>query len=128
MSPVRMSRIENVVRVVLAFKDAFNQHDVPGLMKLISPECEYENAEPPNGLKITGKDEIERYWRDYFNERPGIQMLGEEVNGLGIRCILRWRLAWKETDGNSRNVRGVDIFEVEKGLISKQQSYVKGNI
>lgn len=126
MSPVRMSRIENVVRVALAYKDAFNQRDIPGMMKLISPDCEYESAEGPNGKKYIGKEEIEQFWREYFDQKPAIQMMGEDVNGLGIKCILRWRLAWQETDSDLQSVRGVDIFEVEKGLIRKQYSYAKG--
>ena len=126
MSPVRMSRIENVVRVALAFKDAFNQRDIPGMMKLISPDCEYENAEAPNGQKITGKEEIEQYWREYFNQNSTIQMTGEDVKGLGIRCMLRWRLEWQETDTAIKSISGVDLFEVEKGLIRKQYSYTKG--
>ena len=128
MSPVRMSRIENVVRVVLAFKDEFNSHNVPGIMRLISADCEYENAEAPNGLIIKGKEEIEQYWRNYFREKTDVQMVGEDVNGLGIRCILRWRLEWKEADNKVRSVRGVDLFEVEKSLINKQYSYAKGTI
>jgi ketosteroid isomerase-like protein len=106
-----MSRIENVVRVALAFKDAFNQRDIPGMMELITPECEYENPQAPNGQKYTGKEDIEQYWREYFNQKPAIQMTGEEVNGLGIRCILRWRLEWQEPDADIKSIRGVDIFE-----------------
>jgi len=125
MSPVRMSRIEKVVRIALAYKDTFNRRDIEGMLKLMSDDCEFETAEAPGGVKIRGKQKIEQYWRDFMSRRLQIHMVGEEVNGLGMRCILRWRLAWKDTDDNERFIRGVDIFEVEKGLICKQYSYTK---
>jgi hypothetical protein len=36
MSPIRMSKLEAAMRVVLAFNEAFNRHDVPGMMQLMS--------------------------------------------------------------------------------------------
>jgi hypothetical protein len=32
MSPARMSKLESSMRIVLEFKDAFNSHDVAGMM------------------------------------------------------------------------------------------------
>ena len=50
MSPVRMSKMETAMRVVLEFNEAFNRHDVPGMMKLITEDCIFENTNPaPDG-------------------------------------------------------------------------------
>jgi hypothetical protein len=36
MSPTRLSRLESAMRVVLEFNEAFNRHDVAGMMLLMS--------------------------------------------------------------------------------------------
>lgn len=37
MSPTRMSRLESAMRLVLAFHEAFNRHDVAGMMTRYTP-------------------------------------------------------------------------------------------
>lgn len=34
-----MSKVESVVRVVLAFNKAFNRHDVAGMVQYLSDDC-----------------------------------------------------------------------------------------
>ena len=46
MSPIRMSRIESAIRIVLDFYEAFNRHDVAGMSKLLSDDCVIESASP----------------------------------------------------------------------------------
>ena len=50
MSPIRMSRVESAIRVVLAFNESFNRHDVAGMLKLMSDDCIFESTAPgPDG-------------------------------------------------------------------------------
>ena len=57
MSPVRMSKLESGVRTVLAFNEAFNRHDVAGMMSLMSEDCIFENTSPaPDGTAYKDKD------------------------------------------------------------------------
>jgi hypothetical protein len=127
MSPIRMSRLESGVRAVIAFNDAFNQHDVAGMMALMSDECVFENTDPaPDGTAFTGKEAVTHFWHDFFRESPQAHIEIEEIFGLGMHCVMRWRYSWVDVTGNSGHVRGVDIFEVENGLITKKLSYVKG--
>ena len=46
MSPIRMSKLESAVRVVLEFNEAFNRHDVAGMMQLMSDDCVFEETFP----------------------------------------------------------------------------------
>ena len=56
MSPTRMSRIESATRIVLEFNEAFNRHDVAGMMRLMSDDCVFENTDPaPDGTVYSGK-------------------------------------------------------------------------
>ena len=127
MSPARMSKIESATRVVLAFNEAFNRHDVAGMMQLISDECVFENISPaPDGTVYSGKAALTRFWQDFFHESPHAHIEVEEVFGLGERCVMRWRYDWGDVKEEKGHVRGVDIFRVRDGFIHEKFSYIKG--
>jgi ketosteroid isomerase-like protein len=127
MSPARLSRLESAIRLVLEFNEAFNRHDVPGMMKLMSEDCAFENTTPaPDGTVYKGKEAVTRFWQDFFYESPHASIEIEEIFGLGNRCIMRWRYSWLAASGEKGHVRGVDIFQVKDGFISEKLSYVKG--
>jgi ketosteroid isomerase-like protein len=46
MSPIRMSKTESVIRVVLEFHEAFNLHDVTSMMQLMHDDCSFESFGP----------------------------------------------------------------------------------
>jgi ketosteroid isomerase-like protein len=127
MSPIRMSRIESAMRVVLAFNEAFNRHDVPGMMQLMSDDCVFENTNPaPDGTVYSGKEAVTQFWQDFFRDSPQAHIEIEEIFGLDKRCVLRWRYNWVDEARQKGHVRGVDIFKVIDGLICEKQYYVKG--
>lgn len=128
MSPIRMSKIETAMRVVLEFNEAFNRHDVPGMMQLMTEDCVFEDTDPaPDGTRYSGQEAVTRFWQDFFRESPKAHIEIEEVFGLGNqRCVMRWRYEWVDAAGHKGHVRGVDIFQVRDGLISEKLSYVKG--
>jgi predicted SnoaL-like aldol condensation-catalyzing enzyme len=124
---MKLSRIENAVRLVLAFNEAFNRHDVAGMMQLMSDDCRFENTHPPpDGAVYTGKEAVTQFWRDFFHQSPQAHIEIEEIFGLGMRCVMRWRYEWVDTAGNQGHVRGVDIFHIKSGVICEKLSYVKG--
>jgi ketosteroid isomerase-like protein len=127
MSPTRMSRLESAMHVVLDFNEAFNRHDVTGLMQLLSENCVFEySGPPPDGTTAAGKEEIFRFWQDFFRETLEAHQEIEEIFSLGLRCILRWKCTWVDTAGRNVHARGVDIFTVNSGFICEKLSYIKG--
>ena len=122
MTPANMAKIETGIRAVMAFNDAFNRHDVPGMMSLMSDDCVFENTSPaPDGTVCSGKDAVTQFWQGFFRESPHAHIEIEEIFGMGNRCIMRWKYAWGEG-----HVRGVDIFKMRDSLICEKLSYVKG--
>ena len=122
MSPARMSKVEEAMRVVMQFNDAFNQHDVPAMMALMSEDCLFENTAPaPDGTAYKGQAEVRQFWERFFQESSQAHIDIEEIFGLGEHCVMRWRYSWC-----SGHVRGVDIFKVRESLITEKLSYVKG--
>jgi len=127
MSPTRMSRIETAIRVVLEFNEAFNRHDVAGMMQLMSDDCIFENTNPaPDGSVFKGKEAVTQYWQGFFLNSPQAHIEIEEIFSLGFRRVMRWRYDWVDVTGKNGHVRGVDIFQVKNGFISEKLSYVKG--
>lgn len=127
MSPARMAKVESAIRLVIAFNEAFNRHDVPAMMLLMSDDCLFENTEPPpDGTIYSGKEEVTQFWQAFFRQSPGAQIEIEEIFGFGDRCIMRWVYNWVEASGEAGHVRGVDIFRVKDGFICEKLSYVKG--
>ena len=127
MSPARMSKIESAMRLVLEFNDAFNRHDVAGMMKLMSDDCVFENTDPaPDGTTYSGKEAVTQFWQNFFQESPQAHIDIEEIFGAGSHCIMRWKYSWVDSAGQKGHVRGVDIFREKEGLLSEKFSYVKG--
>lgn len=126
MSPYRMSKIEQGVRTVIQFTEAFNQHDVPAMMQLIAKDCLFEHFEPaPDGTTYAGKNAIESFWHDYFRQTADASIEIEAISGLREHCIMRWRLSWTDYSGDVRYLRCLDLFKVRDGAIYEQLSYVK---
>lgn len=124
---MKMSRIETAVRTVLAFNEAFNRHDVTGMMAQMSENCVFENTTPsPDGTVIAGKEAVTQFWQEFFHQSPQAHIEVEEIFGMGNRCVMRWSYTWVEANGEKGHVRGVDIFQVKSNLISQKLSYVKG--
>ena len=122
-----MSKLESATRLVLAFNEAFNRHDVAGMMGLMSDDCIFEHTGPaPDGALYSGKGAVTQFWKDFFHESPHAHIEIEEIFGLGMRCVMRWRYDWVDTAGKKGHVRGVDIFQVRDGFICEKLSYVKG--
>jgi predicted SnoaL-like aldol condensation-catalyzing enzyme len=122
MTPAKMAKLEAGVRTVMEFNEAFNRHDVAGMMQFMSDDCIFENTHPaPDGTTYSGKPAVTKFWEDFFRESPNAHIEIEEIFGLGFHCVMRWEYTWG--DGH---VRGVDVFKLKDGLICEKLSYVKG--
>ncbi len=122
-----MSQLETAIRVVLEFNQSFNRHDVAGMMQHMSDDCVFENTTPaPDGAVYAGKEAVTQFWQEFFRDSPHAQIEIEEIFGLGMRCIMRWKYEWIDSAGEKGHVRGVDLFHVKNGFICEKLSYVKG--
>jgi predicted SnoaL-like aldol condensation-catalyzing enzyme len=126
MSPMRMSKVESAIRIVLEYNEAFNRRAVDDMMRLLSEDCVYEHHSPaPDGSTYSGKLAISRFWLAFFRESPNAEVKIEDVFGLGYRCIMRWKYKWVDNYGNDTYTRGVDIFLVKDNFICEILSYLK---
>lgn len=127
MSPARMEKVEAATRLALAWHMAANQHDLAGMLQLVSEDCVLESALPaPDGRRYAGRAAVAGYWQALFDAAPHATRAVEDVFGQGWHCVLYWRGEVLDASGAAVQRRGVDVFEVRDGLIRGIKSYVKG--
>lgn len=124
MDPLTSS--DSTRAVVDKFNDAFNRHDVDGVMKLMTEDCIFENTNPPpDGARLEGASAVRAYWQKFFTNNPDAKFETEEMIVSGDRCVVRW-IYRKTKDGKPWHLRGVDVFKVRDGKVAEKLSYVKG--
>jgi ketosteroid isomerase-like protein len=112
--------------VVERFNEAFNNHDVDGIMALMTEDCVFENTRPsPDGTRIVGQAAVRSFWAEFFQRSPQARFDSEEIFEAGDRCVVRWVYQWVR-EGVKGHVRGVDLFRVRDGKVAEKLSYVKG--
>lgn len=122
MSPARMARIEEAIRIAADFVEAFNRHDVGRILALCGEDCVFEDFRmAADGGRHSGKSEIDSMLKGLFGKCAGLRMEVEELVGFGPRCCLRWKLS----TGSDALLHGMDIFTVRNGLIRERLSYAK---
>ena len=83
---------ESSANCVRQFNDAFNRHDVAGMMRLMSDDCIFENTAPaPDGTRYAGKAAVTAFWQEFFQAAAHAHIEIEELFGLGERCVMRWQ-------------------------------------
>ena len=122
-----LTRMEEPVRLVMRMMEAFNRHDVPGIMACFSDDCLFESPFPaPDGGIYQGREAVTGYWQAFFFRSPQAHFEIEEIFGLGFRAVMRWKYTWVDAEGKPGHVRGVDVFRIKNSLLCEKLSYVKG--
>jgi ketosteroid isomerase-like protein len=111
---------------VRCFNEAFNRHDVDGVMAAMTEDCVFENTNPaPDGKRYNGQAEVRAFWERFFQNSPDSLFEAEEMFAAQDRCVVRW-IYRKTTDGQPWHLRGVDAFRVRDGKVAEKLAYVKG--
>lgn len=109
------------------FNEAFNRHDVDGIMSAMTHDCVFENTWPsPDGERYVGHEAVRGFWERFFRSSPDAVFETEEIFSCRDRCVVRWLYLWVGKDGSPGHIRGVDIFRVRDGKVAEKLSYVKG--
>ena len=117
-----MSQAYETESVIARFNEAFNRHDVDGVMALMTDDVVFENTSPvPDGERFVGQANVRAFWERFFAESPRAHFEAEDIVAAGDRCAVRWRYDW----GNG-HIRGIDLFRVRDGKVAEKLSYVKG--
>ncbi len=115
------------LEIIKRFGDAFNRHDVDGIMALMTEDCVFEHITPaPDGERLEGQEAVRGAWEQLFSTFHNVVFEEEETFATEDRCISRWTFRWEDKDGNPGHLRGVDIYQVRDGKVAVKLAYVKG--
>ncbi len=118
---------EATLAAIRRFNNAFDRHDVAGVMAAMTEDCVFENTyPPPDGSRHVGQASVRAFWEDFFRNSPQARFETEDVFAAGDRAVVRWIYHWVGQDGRPGHIRGVDVFRVRDGKLAEKLSYVKG--
>ena len=61
----------STIEVINKFNEAFNRHDVPAVMALMTEDCIFDNTyPPPDGERFEGQEAVRRFWEEFFRSSP----------------------------------------------------------
>lgn len=121
------SQTEATLTTIERFNEAFNRHDVPAVMALMTEDCLFEGTNPaPDGQYYRGQAPVWAFWEELFSSTAHSNFESEEIFATGDRAVVRWVYHWIGKDGAPGHVRGVDVFRVKDGQVAEKLSYVKG--
>lgn len=122
-----ISTTAETLAAIDAFNAAFNSHDVPAIMALMTEDVVFENTSPfPDGERYEGQAAVAAFWTGLFTSTPSAHFDAEEIFAVDDRATVRWRYSWTNPDGTGGYIRGVDVFRVRDGKVAEKLSYVKG--
>lgn len=118
--------------IILGYIDAYNNKDVPAMVALLDEQIIFENVSNTSGvMQLNSRQEFEQLALqsvNYFSERKQIVRFlvqGTEAAAVEIDYVatLAQDLPNGLKAGQQLQLRGVSIFEVKQGKISRISDY-----
>lgn len=109
------------------FLDAFNRHDVDGVMEFFAEACVFETPRGPDpwGRRLTGKEQAREGVEARFAGIPDVHYGDDRHWVSGDRGVSEWTITGTDTSGERIEVQGCDLFEFRDGKIARKDSYWK---
>ncbi|MBV9213848.1 MAG: nuclear transport factor 2 family protein [Actinobacteria bacterium] len=113
--------------------DAVGAHDVDAILACWSPEGVQDWV--ALGVIRRGHDEIREMFEEIYAATPDFEMVVERIVADGETACVQWRSAGTfdgapfmgiEPNGRRVELRGVDVMEIEEGLIVRNSVYYDG--
>jgi ketosteroid isomerase-like protein len=104
--------------VALAWLDAFNAGDVPGLVALYADDCTHTSPKiramhPETGGKLVGRAALTEWWEGALRRLPGLRYEKTALTANDDRAVLEYLR--HAPDGPPSPI--AEVFEVRDGLI-----------
>lgn len=113
-----------------SFVDAFNAHDLEGIMSHMTDDCVFEASAGPevNGEKFTGQAQVKKAFEQVFATFPDARWNNPRHFISGDRGFSEWTFTGTKTDGTKVEVTGCDLFTFRDGKIAIKNSYRKNRV
>src|SRR5215813_2050536 len=110
-----------------AFADAWNRHDIDGLMTFMTDDCVFEASAGPEvcGTRYEGREQVRKGYAEVFATFPDARWSGARHVISGNRGVSEWTFSGTRADGTRVEVTGCDLFTFKNGKIAVKNSYRK---
>jgi len=109
------------------FAAAFNRHDCPALLTMMTDDCIFETAAGAHdyGERHHGKDAVGRAFSKVWETFPDARWQEDTHVVCGTRGFSEWVFRGTDPSGNAVEVRGVDVFTFKDGKIAVKNTFRK---
>ncbi len=121
------SNESSALAVIVRCCDAFNRHDVEGILADFGDDAIWLLSLGPNpdGRKLSGKQEIRALLIQRFRDIPDMNWAVIRHFASGNLVCSEWTVTGTSKSGPRINWLGVDIWELENDKIVKKDTYWK---
>jgi steroid delta-isomerase-like uncharacterized protein len=126
--PIMSEVIPEVTTEMLqAFADAWNRHDVDGLMTLMTEDCVFEASAGSDvcGARYVGREAVRAGFAEVWATFPDAQWGDARHFVCAERGVSEWTFTGTRADGTRVEVHGCDLFTFRDGRIAVKDSYRK---
>jgi ketosteroid isomerase-like protein len=107
------------LKLLQDFADAWNAHDLPGLMACMHEDCVFETAAGTEkyGARHTGHDAVAKAFASAWQNMPDAQWRDGRHWVANDRGVSEWTFTGTAADGTRAEANGVDLFVFRDGKI-----------
>jgi steroid delta-isomerase-like uncharacterized protein len=118
---------EVTTEVLQAFADAWNRHDVDGIMSFMTEDCVFESSAGADicGTRCVGREAVRAGFAEVRGVFPDAQWGNARHFVQGDRGVSEWTFTGTRADGTRVEVHGCDLFTFRDGKILLKNSYRK---
>lgn len=121
-----MDRDEKLA-VIVAITQAFDAHDLDGIMRHFSDDAIFESPRGPEvwGTRLVGREAVREAFAGRFAGIPDVRYRDDAHFVDGDRGASEWTLFGTTVGGDRIEVRGCDLWTFRDGQVIKKDSFWK---
>ena len=114
-------------KLLAAFADAWNRHDVDGLMSMMTADGVFEasGGNQADGERYEGQQAVRAAYASIFAQYPDAHWGNARHFVKGDRGVSEWTFTGTLKDGKRVEVTGCDVFTFRSGKIAVKNSFRK---
>ena len=115
------------IETLRSIADAFNRHDLDGIMAFFTEDAIFETPKGPEpwGRRFAGTEQVREGIAARFAGIPDVHYGDDSHWVSGDRGVSEWTLTGTTTDGVQVRVRGCDLWTFRDGKVVSKDSYWK---
>lgn len=121
------SRPQLQVRDLEETFEAFNRHDIDGVMRHFADDCVFFTVSGPNvyGTRIEGREAIAKAFVSVWSSMPDATWADHRHTCAGDMGVSRWTFRGTDENGFMTEAEGVDLFRFADGKIVEKHAFRK---